>query len=137
LKKVNDERLKIKQLRNIKLAFIFENGLILLYLAIQAWQSRQVFKSVLTWSNPLWVVFILTMIVFGILDQNVAAAIADRPKLSSQKLLSLLSGQLVTYSFLWAWLFNFQRLGLALICGGGIALVVTGILAYNNHYRSK
>ncbi|WP_281165617.1 hypothetical protein [Liquorilactobacillus sicerae] len=137
MKKVNDERLKIKQLKNIKLAFIFENSLILLYLIIQAWQSQQVFKQVLTWNNPLWVVFILTMAILGILEQNVTAAIDDHPKLSTKKLLIFLSGQFLIYSFLWAWLFNFQRLWLALICGGGVALVVTGVLAYNNVYRSK
>ncbi|RST60318.1 hypothetical protein D5F11_007700 [Siminovitchia terrae] len=68
MKKITDERLMIKNLKNIRIAFFIQSlGVIgiLLYTAIKHGISGMT-------SQPLWIVFMLTAIVLGYLQMSIS-----------------------------------------------------------------
>ncbi|MFT8825734.1 MAG: hypothetical protein ABF536_07865 [Liquorilactobacillus mali] len=135
MKQVNDERLKIEYLKSIKQAFLVENLVLLIFLVVQAYDSKSIFDSVLSFSNPLYSVFMIGMISFGILSQKVTAAMDDKPKMGKIKLFVIF---LITFAI--ANLFFYvvmmpRNAFISTVCGLFIALVVIGVILFNNHYR--
>lgn len=56
MKKITDERLRILQLKNFKIAFIIENLVIILLLIYELFKNPNKFSQVLSFSNPIWTI---------------------------------------------------------------------------------
>jgi O-antigen ligase len=102
MKKITDERLKILQFENFKIAFVIENLTILILLAYKVIKNPNNFSEILSFSNPLWFAFMIGIITFSIISQNVTAPMEDKPKASWVKVaLILFLVILVSSSFFW------------------------------------
>lgn len=135
MKKITDERLKALHLKYFKWAFVFENSLLLLYLCYQTFFSKTDWTAIWNFTDPLWVIFMAAVIFLAISEQSITAALNDYAKLSVKKILLYFIIEVVCFSIFWYLIFSFQYFWLAVGCGSLVALVVTGVLSYNNQYR--
>lgn len=76
MKKIKDERLKMLNLKNIRIAFIVQTiGIIAILL------YQMITEGVMeTTDNPLWLVFILTMVLLGWLNLNISVDMYDNAR---------------------------------------------------------
>lgn len=133
MKKVVDERLKLQLIKNFKIAFLVENAVIVLLLIYQSFKNID--KAIST-SNPLWTAFIVSTMTLSFLSVNVSASIEDKPKRSSLRLLSYFVLIFIIGSLFFMVTMP-NHILLALLCGTVIAVVVSGLLFYENHYRYR
>ncbi|MCC8439663.1 MAG: hypothetical protein ABF455_00885 [Liquorilactobacillus satsumensis] len=133
MKKVVDERLKLQLIKNFKIAFLVENAVIVLLLIYQSFKNID--KAIST-SNPLWTAFIVGTMTLSFLSVNVSASIEDKPKRSSLRLLSYFVLIFIIGSLFFMVTMP-NHILLALLCGTVIAVVVSGLLFYENHYRYR
>lgn len=133
MKKVVDERLKLQLIKNFKIAFLVENAVIVLLLIYQSFKNID--KAIST-SNPLWTAFIVGTMTLSFLSVNVSASIEDKPKRSSLRLLSYFVLIFIIGSLFFMVTMP-NHILLALLCGTVIAVVVSGLLIYENHYRYR
>lgn len=131
MKKVNDERLKGQLVKNFKISFIIENLFVLLVLVYESFKN--IWKT-LNLHNPLWVSFMIGVISLSILSQKVTAAIEDKPKISRKRLAFYFVLEFLIFSSLFILVIP-SSIWAAFVCGGTVALVISSILIYNNHYR--
>ncbi|MDI6666601.1 hypothetical protein QMA56_02630 [Leuconostoc falkenbergense] len=131
MKKVVDERLKIQLIKNFKIAFLVENAVIVLMLIYQSFKNVD---KAISASNPIWAAFIVGTMTLSLLSVNVTASIEDKPKRSNLRLLSYFVLIFIIGSLFFMVTMP-QHILLALLCGTIIAVVVSGILIYENHYR--
>jgi O-antigen ligase len=135
MKKITDERLKILQFKDFKIAFVIENLTILILLAYKVIKNPNNFSEILSFSNPLWFAFMIGIITFSIISQNVTAPMEDKPKASWVKVaLILFLVILVSSSFFLAIIRPLNFL-LSLICGSSLSLIIIAIYIYHNHFR--
>ncbi|WP_220739473.1 hypothetical protein [Leuconostoc miyukkimchii] len=133
MKKVVDERLKLQLIKNFKIAFLVENAVIILMLIYQSFTN---IDKAISSSNPIWTAFIVATMTLSLLSVNVTASIEDKPKRSNLKLLSYF----VLIFFIGSLFFMVsmpKNILLALLCGTVIAVIVSGLLIYENHYRYR
>lgn len=133
MKKVVDERLKLQLIKNFKIAFLVENAVIVLLLIYQSFKNID--KAIST-SNQLWTAFIVGTMTLSFLSVNVSASIEDKPKRSSLRLLSYFVLIFIIGSLFFMVTMP-NHILLALLCGTVIAVVVSGLLFYENHYRYR
>ncbi|MFT8477892.1 MAG: hypothetical protein ABF682_10865 [Liquorilactobacillus sp.] len=131
MKKVKDERLKGQLIKNFKTAFIIENSFILIVLMYESFKN---YGEIINFQNPLWVSFMIGVISLSILSQKVTAAVEDKPKISKKRLLIYFLLEFLAFSLLFILIIP-KYIWLSVICGGIVALITSGILIYNNHYR--
>ncbi|MGO0154346.1 hypothetical protein ACTL31_01975 [Leuconostoc mesenteroides] len=133
MKKVVDERLKLQLIKNFKIAFLVENAVIILMLIYQSFKNMD---KAISASNPIWAAFMVGTMTLSLLSVNVTASIEDKPKRSNLKLLFyfLIIFTIVSLFFM---VTMPKHILLALLCGMLIAVVVSGILIYENHYRYR
>ncbi|CAM3224932.1 hypothetical protein [Lactiplantibacillus plajomi] len=133
MKKIKDERLIIRNLKNIRLSFIIENGALL---AVLGWQlgQGQAWSRVVSYQNPLFSIFMLAAVSLTLLSLNVSVPMEDKPRASW--------GQLVWHGLIcWviAWLFCWGLLRVNPLAAVGLALIFTvifsGIELVANHLR--
>lgn len=132
MKKITDERLILRNLKNIRITFVVQNTLMLLYLIYQKFNHLDSFS----FDNPIAIILIIGGILNAILSINVSTPIADKAKLKPSLILliSLLSSLVVACFFYIS--FAWQHLSLAIMCGMVIGVVVGGCLLYANHFRA-
>ena len=133
MKKVVDERLKIQLIKNFKIAFLVENAVIVLMLIYQSFKNVD---KAISASNPIWAAFIVGTMTLSLLSVNVTASIEDKPKRSNLRLLSYFVLIFIIGSLFFMVTMP-NHILLALLCGTVIAVVVSGLLFYENHYRYR
>ncbi|QEA58228.1 hypothetical protein FGL74_00210 [Leuconostoc koreense] len=133
MKKVVDERLKLQLIKNFKIAFLVENAVIILMLIYQSFKNMDKAISAI---NPIWTAFMVGTMTLSLLSVNVTASIEDKPKRSHLKLLFYFL-IIFTIGSLFFMVTMPKHILLALLCGMLIAVVVSGILIYENHYRYR
>lgn len=94
LQKIRDERLKMKNLQNIRTAYIFQTIGILGILAYD-WITKGIEGMT---KNPLWFVFILTAVISAFLSLDISVAHEDSEKSPNKGLIVSLA-VLVLISF--------------------------------------
>ncbi|ULG72221.1 hypothetical protein [Macrococcus brunensis] len=133
MQKITDERLIVRNLKNIRIAFIVETlGILILlgYNLVQDGYEQMV-------ANPLWLIFIVTMTVLTLLSININVAY-DRRSGSSKKFLSIGLPVLLIISLVITVLVNLTP-GYSLTDGllmGGI-LLICGLLSIIYAYVVK
>lgn len=123
MKKIKDERLIIRNLKNIRLSFIIENGALLVVLGWQHGQG-QAWSRVVSYQNPLFNIFMLAAVSLTLFSLNVSVPMEDKPRASW--------GQLVWHGLIClviAWLFSWGLLRLSPLAALGIALIFTVIFS--------
>lgn len=133
MKRVVDERLKLQLIKNFKIAFLVENAVIVLMLIYQSFKNMD---KAISSSNPLWVAFIIGTMTLSLLAVNVTASIEDKPKRSYLKLISYFVLIFIIGSLFFMVAMP-KHILLALLCGTVIAVIVSGLLIYENHYRYR
>lgn len=81
MKKIKDERLIIRNLKNIRLSFIIENGALLV---VFGWQlgRGQAWSRVVSYQNPLFSIFMLAAVSLTLFSLNVSVPMEDKPRAS-------------------------------------------------------
>lgn len=133
MKKVVDERLKLQLIKNFKIAFLVENAVIILMLIYQSFTNMD---KALSTSNPIWVALMVGTVTVSLLSVNVTASIEDKPKRSNLKLLSYFVLIFIIGSLFFMVTMP-KHILLALLCGTVVAVVISGLLMYENHYRYR
>ncbi|UTH02755.1 hypothetical protein KFV05_01790 [Macrococcoides canis] len=128
MQKIKDERLILKNLKNIRIAFAIQTlGIILILFNEFLKKGNDII------ANPLWILFVLTMTVLAFLSINISVDY-DRSNISSDKSLkigisiTLIISSLVTlfvymtpgYNFFDGLIYG----GILFICGFGALLYV-------------
>ncbi|MCM3741793.1 hypothetical protein M3210_16190 [Oceanobacillus luteolus] len=84
MEKIKDERLKLKNLENIRIAFIIQTfGIV----AILVFDFVSKGMEEMT-GNPLWIVFLITMVAFSYLSMNISIEY-EKPRKSPKKSLGI------------------------------------------------
>lgn len=133
MKKVVDERLKLQLIKNFKIAFLVENAVIILMLIYQSFKNMD---KAISASNPIWAAFMVGTMTLSLLSVNVTASIEDKPKRSNLKLLNYFLLTFVISSLFFIVTMP-EHILLSLLCGTVIAVVISGLLMYENHYRYR
>lgn len=76
MKKITDERLIVRNLQNIKIAYIVQTIGILLILGYEVFKSGVEGMT----KNPLWMVFVVTSVIYGYLNMSVSVDHEKKPK---------------------------------------------------------
>jgi hypothetical protein len=142
MKKITDERLKVRNLKNLRIVFIVENLFLDGVLAWQLIQGKDIF-AVLAWGNVPCAAVMIAGITAAVLSVNVSEPMADKPRLAVNRLVRRLVRQGVIVWAIAGVIFYVTipdqplgiHLALATGCGLLIALVWAGIDAYRNHFR--
>ncbi|WP_125702140.1 hypothetical protein [Lacticaseibacillus daqingensis] len=132
MKRITDERLILRNFKNIRLAFALENLVLIGFLIAQAAQTGD-WSNLFAWDNPLVIILMTGCYTLVVLSVGIRAAIDDKPK-HSWVAVALLGVVLLTVI---TGLFYFLMLGqrrflLALLCG---AIVTAVVLAIDLYYR--
>ncbi|MDI6523851.1 hypothetical protein [Leuconostoc suionicum] len=133
MKKIVDERLKLQLIKNFKIAFLVENAVIILMLIYQSFKNMD---KAISASNPIWAAFMVGTMTLSLLSVNVTASIEDKPKRSNLKLLNYFLLTFVISSLFFIVTMP-EHILLSLLCGTVIAVVISGLLMYENHYRYR
>ncbi|MFB9769152.1 hypothetical protein [Lactiplantibacillus modestisalitolerans] len=137
MKKVTDERLKVRNLKNIRIGFVVENLFLVGVIGWQAFHGRGL--AVLSWQNVAVVALLIGSLTVTILGLNVSEPVADKPRFSVRKLIWQGVFAWLVCTLLWYLLIQNQsvvrHVWLALGLGLVIALVWLAIRMYGNHFR--
>ncbi len=140
MKKITDERLKVRNLKNLRIAFLFEN--LFLY-GVLVWQliNGRSFSAVFDWGNVPFAATLIGGMTLSILSVNVSEPIADKPRVATKHLLGQGAISWLIFAVIFYLIIQNQplwlRLLLAIGCSFPVAAVYTGVYAYGNHFRSK
>lgn len=136
MKKIKDERLILRNLMNIRIAWLIQNLAILIFLGYQLIKSQDT-SGVFTYGNPLWAVFAIGTYTLIVLSVNVSGPMEDKEKMTHKKItLISLSVFLITTIFFY---FAFLQVHpiLALISGTVVATIIYALLRYANRFREE
>lgn len=128
MQKIKDERLILKNLKNIRLAFLIQSlGILLILFKDFFKHGNEIIK------NPLWLLFVVTMTVLGFLSMNISIDY-DRNEIAADKVITfgmiivILISSLIVLSVSFTSGFNiYDGLlygGILFICGLGTLLYV-------------
>lgn len=134
MKKITDERLIVRNLKNQRNAFLVENGFILCVLAYQIFQGIPL-DHVVACDNMLFLALMIGCWTTLVLSVNVSAPMEDKVKVKLGKLLLIGLIIFVITTGLFFLLLHGKHLLMALGCGLIIAVIVTGINVLANHFR--
>ncbi|MGG5255088.1 hypothetical protein ACQYAD_16790 [Neobacillus sp. SM06] len=133
MKKILDERLIVQNLQHIKIAFIVQTIGILCILGYEAYKGGV--EGMI--KNPLWIVFMLTSVIFGYLNLSVSVEHERKPKKPVRAFnISLIVVTIIAIAFatLTSITPNFNW-GDGLLVGG--IIVVCGIIPVTYVYRLR
>ena len=140
MKKITDERLKVRNLKNLRIAFLVENLFLYGVLGWQLIQGKGI-SAVLDWGNVPFAAVFIAGVTAAVLSANVSEPMADKPRMATKRLVHIGLLVWVIASVIFWLTIQEQPLGihlaLAIGCGLIIALVWTGIDAWGNHFRSN
>lgn len=135
MKKIKDERLILRNLMNIRIAWIVQNLAILIFLVYQVIKSQET-SGVFTYGNPLWAVFTIGTYTLVVLSVNVSGPMEDKEKMTHKKIALISMGFfLITTIFFYFTLLQ-VHLWIALISGTVVAIIIYGLLRYANRFRN-
>jgi len=135
MKKIKDERLILRNLLNIRIAWIVQNLAILIFMAYQLIKSQDT-SGVFTYGNPLWAVFTIGTYTLVVLSVNVSGPMEDKEKMTHKKITLISMGVfLITTIFFYFALLQ-VHLWIALISGTVVAIIIYGLLRYANRFRN-
>lgn len=134
MKKIKDERLILRNLMNIRIAWAVQNLTIMIFLAYQVMKSQDT-SGVFNYGNPLWAIFMIGAYTLVVLSVNVSGPMEVKEKMTHKKItfISLCVFLLTTIFFYFAMLQ--VHLILALISGTIVGLFIYGLLRYANRFR--
>lgn len=137
MKKIKDERLIVRNLRNIRLAFIAENVFIIGALILQIVHGKDLMTTI-SYHNPLFSALMVGCFVLVVLSVNVSVPMYDTPKKNLRQLLAvgLLVWLAASAVFFW-FVLPTSYWWLSLVCGAIISVVVTSISLYANHVQNN
>lgn len=136
MKRIHDEKLINRNLKNIRLDFAIENLLIIALLGWQILRGANWYK-VTSMSNPLYAVLIITALVLIVLSVNVSAPMEHKAKTTWTTLIVRFVIETVVFSAIFFFLIEGNHLIVSLISGTAIALVLLELNLYANHFRQK
>ncbi|MFD1609320.1 hypothetical protein [Oceanobacillus luteolus] len=134
MEKIKDERLKLKNLENIRIAFIIQTfGIV----AILVFDFVSKGMEEMT-GNPLWIVFLITMVAFSYLSMNISIEY-EKPRKSPKKSLGIWLSVLVFLSILIGFLSTIgeQYTAATGVMVGGIIFICGLIPALYIYYLRK
>lgn len=134
MKKITDERLIVRNLKNLRTAFLVENGFILSVLAYQIIQGKPI-GQVIAYDNMLFLALMVGCWTTIGLSVTVSAPMEDKPKVRPGKLLAIGLIIFAIVALLFLLLLRGKHLLVALGSGLIIAAIVTGINVLSNHFR--
>lgn len=134
MKKIKDERLIMRNLKNIRIAFIVENVAIIFTMIYQV-LSGQAFYEVFSRDNLLFIVLMIGCFTLTFLSMNISIQIEGKEKRSKKAIYffsSAVFGVVTLINYLLPGGTNLPVAILSRIIMGGITF---GILKYINKYR--
>ncbi|NEU32084.1 hypothetical protein GN156_15100 [bacterium LRH843] len=133
MKKTTDERLIVRNLQHIKIAYIVQTIGILSILGYEVLEGGVEGMT----RNPLWMVFMLTSVIYGYLNMSVSVEHEGKPKKPVRSFiisLIVVTSIAVTFAILTSITPNFN-LGDGLLIGG--IIFVCGIIPVSYVYRLR
>jgi hypothetical protein len=133
MKKITDERLIVRNLQHIKIAFIVQTIGILSILGYEVFKGGVEEMT----KNPLWMVFMLTSVIYGYLNMSVSVEHEKKPKDSVRSFfisLFVVTIIAVAFAILTSITPNFNW-GDGLLTGG--IIFVCGIIPVSYVYRLR
>lgn len=135
MKKIKDERLILRNLMNIRIAWLVQNLAIMIFLAYQVMKSQDT-SGVFTYGNPLWAIFMIGAYTLVVLSVNVSGPMEDKEKMTHKKITFISSGVFLVTTIFFYFAFLQVHLILALISGAVTAIIIYGLLRYANRFRN-
>ncbi|WP_319469882.1 hypothetical protein [uncultured Trichococcus sp.] len=136
MKKIKDERLILRNLMNIRIAWIVQNLAILIFLGYQVIKSQET-SGVFTYGNPLWAVFSIGTYTLIFLSVNVSGPMEDKEKMTPKKITFISLGVFLITTIFFYFAFLQVHPLLALISGIVVATIIYGLLRYANRFRNE
>lgn len=134
MKKITDERLILRNLKNIRIAFMIENLAIILFLIYEVYSGEE-FSDVFTNDNPLFVILMIGCFTLTFLSFSISVQMEGKEKMP-EKLICILSLAVFTVVTVINLLIpGGVSLPVALLGGVITGGVVFGIMKYMNKYR--
>ncbi|MGA9519718.1 MAG: hypothetical protein WBV27_13140 [Trichococcus sp.] len=134
MKKIKDERLILRNLKNIRIAWIVQNLAILFFMAYQLIKSQDT-SGVFTYGNPLWAVFTIGTYTLIVLSVNISGPMEDKEKMTHKKITFISFGVFLITTIFFYFAFLQVHPILALISGTVVAMIIYGLLRYANCFR--
>jgi len=134
MKRIHDERLIVRNLKNIRIAFGIENIVIILILLWQSYLHKN-WSGVFSLDNPLFAVLMIGAFILIVLSVNISSPTEDKPKASIKLITIRFVIELIVLSFVFYILLKGSHFLVSLIAGTVIALVLLEIDLYANHFR--
>jgi len=134
MKKIKDERLILRNLMNIRIAFAVQNLAIMIFLAYQLIKSKDL-SSVFSYSNPLWAILMIGAYTLVVLSVNVSVPMEDKEKMTHKKIIFISLGVFIFTSTFFYFASEQAHMLFALISGTAAAIPLYAILRYANRFR--
>lgn len=135
MKKITDERLIMRNLKNNRAAFAIENLVILIILVYETIRTGS-YNEVWNLRNPVFLILQTGVWLLVILSLSISGPMEEDKTKFSKKKLTVIAAAVWLAAFLF---FYFAMLKshvlLAIGCGALISAVCTGILVYGNSFR--
>ena len=136
MKKIKDERLILRNLMNIRIAWIVQNLAILIFLVYQIIKSQDT-SGVFTYGNPLWAVFTIGTYTLIVLSVNVSGPMEDKEKMTHKKMIFISLGVFLITTIFFYFAFLQVHPLLALMSGTVVSMIIYGLLTYANRFRDQ
>ncbi|MGF2384797.1 hypothetical protein [Lentilactobacillus otakiensis] len=136
MKRIKDERLILKNLSNIRWAFLVENLAAISILVVQAVQKRSLY-AVVTYNNPVFLVLMIGALSLTFLSVNVSAQVEDHPKVTGQRLSLYFLLEWIFWGLFFFLIMSFRYPLTAIISGLIPALAMTGVSLYANKFKTN
>lgn len=135
MKKIKDERLILRNLMNIRIAWLIQNLAILIFLGYQLIKSQDT-SGVFTYGNPLWAVFAIGTYTLIVLSVNVSGPMEDKEKMSHKKITFISLGVFLFITIIFYFALLQAHLILPLVCRAVVAISIYALLRYANRFRN-
>ncbi|MCI1987227.1 MAG: hypothetical protein LKJ69_11940 [Lactobacillus sp.] len=140
MKKVTDERLILRMLKNFRISFLVQNAFLIGVLIWQLFHGKH-FEAVVAYQNIPFAALMVGVWTEVVLSVNVRAVIDDQPKVRWQRFVWHGALAFVAFSGFFYWLIGNQvtpgkHVWISLLCGAVVAAVPVGMEIYANHFRS-
>ncbi|WP_225047144.1 hypothetical protein [Lacticaseibacillus kribbianus] len=136
MKRIKDERLIQRNLKNIKAAFAVENLFIAAVLGVMLWRG-QAYEDVISYRQPLFAALMVGCYTVLILSVNISTPMQDAPLRSWRFLAAMTTGTWVLAGGLFFVIAGFTHPVICALAGLVVAAVVGGINLYANHFRDR
>ncbi|WP_461223737.1 hypothetical protein [Lacticaseibacillus suihuaensis] len=136
MKRIKDERLIQRNLKNIKAAFAVENLFIAAVLGVMLWRG-QAYEDVISYRQPLFAALMVGCYTVLILSVNISTPMQDAPRRPWRFLAAITLGTWVLAAGLFFVIAGFTHPVICGLAGLAVAAVVGGLNLYANHFRDR